>query len=283
MNRHQGRRCLLAIGCLATFLFVPTASAQAGTVFDAEADFGAGFTTGTNPNGVWSYGWSSSLLQPLNLYTVHETITFGFTFESWHDPTNYRNFTPAVYEHVGGAYFDGNVDIPAGGLLVHYGGTNFTSYSHVVFTAPSSAFYDVDMSLIARQVNVNSDAHVFDNGSSLLSFLFSADGQSTSYTGTVFLNAGDTLDFTTGPGTLPGNPHPGTIQLSGTITELDNTTVPEPASLLVFGGLGTVMGLGVMRGRWRRRRNTEHWVLGTQCRVPSTSQPASANDRVIQK
>ena len=46
-----------------------SAKEAAATIFDPVADYDAGWKAGKNPNGVWTYGWSSTLTSPLHLYT----------------------------------------------------------------------------------------------------------------------------------------------------------------------------------------------------------------------
>ena len=53
--------------------------ARAGIVYDAAADF----SPTNNPNGVWSYGWSSSLGSTFNL-DVSSTTVDGLDF--WEGP-----------------------------------------------------------------------------------------------------------------------------------------------------------------------------------------------------
>src|SRR6266436_359517 len=63
----------LAIGVL---LLIPQAgSAQTQNPETPDYDAVQDFSIISNPNGVWSYGWQSSLGSPLNLYAVTDTTT----------------------------------------------------------------------------------------------------------------------------------------------------------------------------------------------------------------
>jgi hypothetical protein len=63
------RSTLFVLGCL-----LLTASVQAQVTYDATANYAAGWSSGSNPNGVWSCGWSSTLLSQLNLYTNQDHV-----------------------------------------------------------------------------------------------------------------------------------------------------------------------------------------------------------------
>jgi hypothetical protein len=62
--QHLFRSTLFALAGL-----LLTASVCAQGTYDATADYEAGWTSNSNPNGVWSYGWSTNLATRLNLYT----------------------------------------------------------------------------------------------------------------------------------------------------------------------------------------------------------------------
>jgi hypothetical protein len=190
-------------------------------LFDPVADYDAGWLSGSNPNGVWRYGWSSTLTSALTLYPQNYITTQdcgASTYRVWNDPANNVGFTPAVIKNIGPTCSNGNVDIPTGVLTQHYGGTGSTTdYSHVVFTAPFTGTYEVAITFTGRQNGLNSDVNVVVNGLPVLGVLITANLQTVAYTASLSLTAGDTLDFATGPGTTSGL-HPGHIGLSGTIT-----------------------------------------------------------------
>jgi hypothetical protein len=195
------------------------AACLVSATFDPVADYDAGWLSGSNPNGVWRYGWSSTLTSALTLYSQNYTTTQdcgGSTYRAWHDPTNDVGFTPAVIKNIGPACANGNVDIPTGVLTQHFGGLTGTDYSHVVFTAPFAGTYHIAITFTGRQHSLSSDANVLVNGSLVLTGLMTVNLQTFPYVATLTLSGGDTIDFATGPGPSFGL-HPGHVGLSGTI------------------------------------------------------------------
>ena len=76
------RPAVLLVASVVVALGVGAGSAVA---YDAAADF----STNTNPNGVWSYGWSTNLGSSLQLYT---TPALNAGFNIW----TYTNLYPYV-------------------------------------------------------------------------------------------------------------------------------------------------------------------------------------------
>src|SRR6476660_6663080 len=65
---------VVAFSCL--LLFSQVSAAQTANFVTADYDAVRDFSIVSNPNGVWSYGWTSTLGSPLNLYTVMDSTTF---------------------------------------------------------------------------------------------------------------------------------------------------------------------------------------------------------------
>ena len=63
------------IGFIVLLLIPQAGSAQTQNPATADYDAVRDFSIISNPNGVWSYGWLSSLGSPLNLYTVTDTTS----------------------------------------------------------------------------------------------------------------------------------------------------------------------------------------------------------------
>ena len=188
--------------------------------FDPVADYDAGWLSGSNPNGVWRYGWSQTLTSSLTLYFQNYATNQDCplsTYRAWNDPTVDSGFTPAVIKNIGPTCSNGNVDIPIGVLTQHFGGMLPSKYSHVLFTAPFAGSYNVAITFTGRQNGLDSDVNVLVNGTSVLTGLMTANLQTVVYSAALGLSAGDTIDFATGPGSNPFL-HPGHVGLSGTIT-----------------------------------------------------------------
>ncbi|MGA8150582.1 MAG: hypothetical protein WB952_06510 [Terriglobales bacterium] len=83
-------KMLKALGIAITLLLLmlQAVSAQAPQCTTKNADYDAvrDFSIQANPNGVWSYGWESTLGAPLTLYTVPDTNCYpGFGISVWHE------------------------------------------------------------------------------------------------------------------------------------------------------------------------------------------------------
>jgi hypothetical protein len=217
--------------------------ARSDTVWNAAADYDAGYAAGTNPNGAWTYGWTSSLTSGLNVYTSHGLIPPGPNFESWYDPREYASLTPMVYKNAGSEYSDGNnVDIPASALILHGGGPSGNDYSDVVWTAPYSGTFSLAATFTGRQTSAppgdyQTNAYVLENGMTLFSTYLNSEGDSGTFSGVLSLTAGDTIVFALG---IQGTGlHGESTQLDAIIT---TTSVPEPCSLtlLALGAVGFI-------------------------------------------
>jgi hypothetical protein len=83
----------MAIGVL---LLIPQAgSAQTQNPATPDYDAVQDFSIISNPNGVWSYGWQSSLGSPLNLYAVTDTTSVS-GMSAWLESGTYFANPPYV-------------------------------------------------------------------------------------------------------------------------------------------------------------------------------------------
>ena len=59
------------VGSLSGFAQPPDGNPHTAmpSLYSAVLDYEAGWLAGTNPNGVWSYGWSSDLTTPITLFS----------------------------------------------------------------------------------------------------------------------------------------------------------------------------------------------------------------------
>jgi hypothetical protein len=196
---------LAAVGVAwsANSLTNPHPQALDRAVYSALWDYESGWVAGTNPNGVWQYGWSAKLTSPLKLFSRNYVLEDrnGGLEHIWDDPDNSFAAAPSVARQSGGDYDDGNVAFAAGALLLTpgEGGT----YAHVVFTAPSFGLYTVAATFIAQQYAINADVEVLVNGKVKFSSALTDIGQSRSYARSFLLRAGQTIDFVVGPNDQP--------------------------------------------------------------------------------
>ncbi len=237
MNSNWVTRCL-ALLCL---LALATASCWAGS-YDAAADFEQGFLNQTNPNGVWSYGYSAGFTNAITLYTqTAQNGINGPNAQYWLSPAVNIGDSPAAEFNDGGAYNDGNVNfLPFEFLLVSgIGG----EYSDLVFTAPAAGMYSLTSSFRGAQYGIGTLVAVVVNGNVLFDSSVTAVNQIVPFDSDLSLAAGDTVVFSVGPG--------GGLQNTGvaaTITAMSQT--PEPSTLALLGA-----GIALLRFRkpWRSR------------------------------
>ncbi len=195
------------------FFFVGAVSGLA-TTYDPTASFEAGFTSRSNPNGVWSYGYSSGFTAPVTLYNqTSQPGVHGPNAQYWSSSPSITA-TPSVQFNNGAAYNDGNVNIPANGLtLVWFG----AQYSDLVFTAPAAGTYALTGVFLGSQNNIGSVVGVAASGSVVFSSSVTSENQTAPFNATVMLAAGGTVVFSAGPG--GGNQNTGlSLLVTGPLT-----------------------------------------------------------------
>jgi hypothetical protein len=207
------------VGSLSGFAQPPDGNPHTAmpSLYSAVLDYEAGWLAGTNPNGVWSYGWSSDLTTPITLFWNNWLYDSGVLEQVWDDPDNNYGGTPKVSRNSGGDYDDGNVSYNAGRLALHCGVGN--TYAHVIFTAPTAGKYSIAATFYAQQHNIYVDIHVLVDGKAYFSDTITSLGESHSFAQLVQLRAGQTVDFAVGPN---GNPelHPGYTGLEAVVARI---------------------------------------------------------------
>jgi hypothetical protein len=199
---------------------------KSGTqIYDATADFEVGWLAGSNPNGVWSYGWTNGIAGPLTLFTRnHIPIVNNNLEHMWDDPNNSSGFTPSVAWNAGGDFDDGNVTFVAGALLLHPCGIDGQAYAHVIWTAPVGGTYSLTSTFFAQQNGINVDVHILVNGISVFDNTITNNGVSHTFSDVFNLSAGETIDFAVGPNG-EFNLHPGNTGLDATIQMAERVTI----------------------------------------------------------
>lgn len=206
-------------------------------VYDAAADF----SSTSNPNGVWSYGWEASTGATFILDTDH--LDSG-TISSWRGDIA-GDGNPGVYRNdTGAAVSLGTVVFPPDTALLFHpgpGGQNAV----VRFTAPATGSYVVQAGFTGQDFvgGTTTDVHVLDNNVSIFNGAVNGYGNFTGLSpDTLFLTAGDTIDFTVGYG------NNGTFLYDSTRLDATITTagVPDGGSTLGLLSFG-LLGLGLLR------------------------------------
>jgi len=217
-------RCLA--GCKSEF--VPLAQ-----TYNPAASFEKGWTTQRNPNGVWSYGYSSGFTSPITLYdkTVRNGIN-GPNAKYWLFSSVNLGTSPSAEYNDGPAYNDANIDFLANEFLLVAGVGG--QYSDLIFTAPVGGEYSIAGNFRGAQYGVATAVGIVANGKVVFSSSVTSIGQLVPFGITLSLQAGNTVVFSVGPGR--GGQNTG---LSVTITKpcspTDKPTVTSAGKVICSG------------------------------------------------
>ncbi|HEX7619209.1 MAG TPA: hypothetical protein VF480_10885 [Verrucomicrobiae bacterium] len=167
--------------------------AQAG-VYDVAADF----STNSNPNGVWSYGYATVPGGSLILYTNTSSSTAGII--GWLN--NIALGAPAVfYNTTANTVSIGTPNIGPHQACFHPGPGD--EYSIYRFTAPTAGNYQLQAAFVGADVaGTSTDVHVLVNDSSIFDGSVNGFGPGTgpSFSTNLLLQANDRVDFEVGYG-----------------------------------------------------------------------------------
>ncbi|MGA3078883.1 MAG: IPT/TIG domain-containing protein, partial [Bryobacteraceae bacterium] len=220
LSSFSRRSAILAYVAIATTV----CSAQ---TYDVAAAFEQGWTSKSNPNGVWSYGYSSGFTNPVTLYSqTAQNGVNGPNAQYWVSPSVDIGTSPAAEFNNGPAYNDGNIDFLANEfvLVAGIGG----QYSDLVFTVPADGSYSIVATFRGAQNSIGTVVGVVANGSVVFSSSVTSEGQLVPFSAQAQLQGGDTIVFSVGPG--GGSQNTG---LAVTITAGSGSLnlVAEPTSL----------------------------------------------------
>jgi len=220
-------KAILAVLCTACLSVLAKPSlVNASTTYDFNTDFSAT----SNPSGAWSYGWSTSRGSAFNLDQVEVVIAGGL--DQWrpfsqielpaiaHNGTN-MTITPACCD-----------PIPPGATNLHPGPSGENCVAR--WTAPASGAYQVSAVFSGGdQAGTTTDVSVLKNSSTSL-YVAEVTGfgppSAQSYSGTVTVAVGDTIDFTVGFGT-DGTYYSDGTYFTATITVAYSAQVQQPINL----------------------------------------------------
>jgi hypothetical protein len=185
------------------FTLLLAAGAVAAQANDQTYDAAADFSLDSNPNGVWSYGYSLTLTGDFTPYTRSSTLTFGNpNFSSWRgDLSPFGDGTPLAVQNTADTTQQGaGANLDPGQLALHPGEEGEVSI--VRWTAPDAGTIYLDATFTGRD-NVHgttTDVHVLFNGTSIFDGSINGFLDTTSYTDTFSVLAGDVIDFAVGVG-----------------------------------------------------------------------------------
>lgn len=218
---------------VAVALFACTAfSAQAQT-----ANVTTQFSFLQNPGGAWSYGSTSTLGNfNLNLFNWAFGSMSGAAM-GWagQDPATASDANPSVLYLMGnGPVFNySTISAPSNSVNLHPGPNGEISVARWI--APTAGLYLISGAFRGNDtVGTTTDVHVLHNNASLVNGSINGLGATENFSQTVFLAAGDRVDFAVGAG---GN---GFFNDSTGLSAIISA-VPEPSSYaLLLAGLGVI-------------------------------------------
>ncbi len=211
---------------LALTTLLTTTSALAA-VWDLSDDF----SPTVNPAGEWSYRYSSTLVGPTTPFPDSgEPHTVGVAH--WWDEAAFGWITPSVAHNEMAIDVDmgGGVIFPANGVVLHPGSAG--EFAIVRWVAPTSTSYRID-AYFELLDSGQTDATVLHNGAIIFADTISG-GASSTFTTTLILAAGDTVDFAVG---YSGNHHQDSTLLAVTITDDTTTAAPETGTPQSIAGI----------------------------------------------
>jgi hypothetical protein len=210
----------------ALLCFALAALPYAASAYDAAADF----SIGSNPNGVWSYGWSSTLGSAFTLETSNTTAAYGQSgLEGWLG-TGPDGVPSVLYNSTANSIsIGGHTNFQPGQLAVNPGTSG--EYYVVRWTAPSNGQFTIAATFSGLStVGDSSDVHILLNGVSLFDSAVNGSPSPTPFSGIQNVTAGDHIDFAVGWGSN-GNQHDDTTGLAASIV-----AVPCPNIIGTWSG-----------------------------------------------
>lgn len=209
-----------------------------GSTYDLSRDF----SIASNPNGVWSYGWKSTLEGPLTLLTVPRSYAAGsIPIEDW---VLADNQVPQVQHNASSnlVWQTGEGTFPPGIVILHAGFDGSPqNYCLARFVAPAAGSYRLQSAVESRLSGASSrDADYFVVVNSQTTFGTNLPPNSRAeFRSTLELKAGDKVEFATGRG--PDGAQFGSgIKIEATLTELSCTPHKAKATAQLVNGFVVV-------------------------------------------
>jgi hypothetical protein len=225
-------------------LIVPTllclaavALPSAALAYSAAGDF----STSSNPNGVWSYGWSTTLGSAFNLSSSNTTSYAGDGLGGWLSALSPDGSPLVLHNGTLNPITTQNSTFQPGQLALGPG--FFLQYSVLRWTAPSSGTFSIAATFSGlSSLGDSSAVNILHDGVSIFASNVIGTPSPTSYSGNQNIIAGDTIDFTVGVGSDESYDEDLTA-LSASIV-----AVPEPGALgLVGAGFGCLLSLRFLK------------------------------------
>lgn len=218
------------------------------TIYNAATDFSAT----SNPNGVWSYGWSATLGGLFTADAANSVIQNlggipGVVQWRGNLPPN-ADGNPSVFENTTvSSVIDGTISMPAGALAMHPGSSG--QYSVIQFIAPTAGQYSISAAFLGLDFAgpTSTDVHVLVNG--LVDFNSVVNGfgapSTTSFSSLVTLASGGTIDFVVGDNGGAGGQDASGPNFYNDSTGLSATITAVPEAGTMVAGMLILLPLGV--------------------------------------
>lgn len=206
------------------------ASPSTASAYSAAGDF----SVSSNPNGVWSYGYSSTLGSAPVLYSSNTTSYGSIGIDGWLSGIDSDGSPYLLYNNTAKTVTNANSVYQPGTLVLQSGQGN--QYSVVQWTAPFSGTFSLAATFSGlSSLGDSSDVHVLLDGTSIFDSNVDGTPSPTSYSGFKNLVMGDTIDFVSGTGGN-GNDEDNTALVATIVA------VPEPSTAgLVVAGFGCLL------------------------------------------
>ena len=185
----------------------------------SSSDLSADFSTESNPNGVWTYGWEPTLGGTFGNDT--HTGDFIAGVDEYSSPIQYMSIW---HNRTSSPIVSGSLTLQPGKVVLHPGPSG--QYSVVRWTAPASDSYAVNAVFSGvDSTPTTTDVHVLRGSSSVFASTVDGNSLSTTYSNTLTIAAGTTLDFAVGNG--GNNYYDDATQLDVSIVA-QGTGIPDP-------------------------------------------------------
>jgi hypothetical protein len=228
----------IAIAALLVGIAAPNLNA------DTTYDVVTGFSSASNPNGVWTYEYNSTAFTSAQGYSSVN----GTGLPGWWTGAAVPNSLVVGQNVTGSTFVSTTLSLPTNNLWMDPESGTVS----VLFTAPSAGTYTISGNFLGIDTHGNSHpVTILDDGTVVWSGTISTYGQDDSFNFMETLKAGDTISFDVGTGSAGCTYCFLSTGLNGTVTEKSPTTgTPEPGTVaLICFGLGFLL---VMRKRASR-------------------------------